>query len=316
MSFRKTFRVRWADVDLNGHMRNTAYIEYAIEARLAYLAERGVDAQALAAAGVGPVAQRDELTYRKELRFQEPFTVTVELAGLSEDGSRARFYNEFRRADGALAATVVSEGVWLDLRRRKPTPLPEALNRVLEGMPRTADFEILGGPARADEEASIRALVERLGLTPHPEGGFFRETWRPALSVTHPAVDGDARRAAGTAIEWLMPVGDFSAFHRVRRTDEVYHLYAGGPVELHLIHEDGTYERRLLTTDLASGTPTTTVEAGCWQAFRVAPGGRRAFGGCTVAPGFDYADFELPPAADLIRLFPQHERIIRELTRR
>lgn len=171
------------------------------------------------------------------------------------------------------------------------------------------------GQTRVPDE--INALVARLGLVPHPEGGFYRETYRSPLRVAHPAVPSatDSTRAAGTAIEWLLPAGEFSAFHRVRWTDEVYHLYAGDAIELHLIHLDRRYERRVLTTDLDTGVPTTTVAAGCWQAFRLVAGGRWAFGGCTVAPGFDFADFELPTTAQLLESFPEHEAIIRQLTR-
>jgi len=164
----------------------------------------------------------------------------------------------------------------------------------------------------------VRDLVERLGLEPHPEGGFFREVYRAALDVTHSAVPAgkDPRRSAATHIYFLFPADDFSAFHRVVPSDEIWHLYAGDPLDLHLIHESGTYERRRLTADLEVGEPMTVVEAGCWQAARVSSGGAWSLGGCTVAPGFDFADFEMPPAADIVRRHPEHEGIVRELTRR
>lgn len=163
----------------------------------------------------------------------------------------------------------------------------------------------------------VQEIVDRLGLAPHPEGGFFREVYRAGLAIDHPGIEsGSTRRSAATHIYFLLPAGDFSAFHRVVPSDEIWHLYAGDPLELHLIHADGRYERRLLTADLSVGEPETVVEAGCWQAARVAPGGAWALGGCTVAPGFDFADFEMPPAEELLRLHPEHEAIVRELTRR
>lgn len=173
-------------------------------------------------------------------------------------------------------------------------------------------------PARREAlPPQARAIVERLGLAPHPEGGFFREVYRAGLEIDHPALPaGAARRAAATHIYFLLPADDFSAFHRVIPSDEVWHLYAGSPLELHLIHADGGYERRVLTTDLAAGEPMAVVEAGCWQAARVAPGGAWSLGGCTVAPGFDFADFEMPAAAEILRDHPEHEAIVRELTRR
>ncbi len=99
-------------------------------------------------------------------------------------------------------------------------------------------------------------------------------------------------------------------------SDETWHFYEGDPLELHLIHPDGDcYELRLLTADLDRGTPQTTVLAGSWQAARVAVDGQWSLGGCTVAPGFDFADFELPAAATIIAAHPAHETIIRALTR-
>lgn len=171
-------------------------------------------------------------------------------------------------------------------------------------------------------DREVREIVRRFGLESHPEGGFYREVYRAALDVTHPAIsDGsDAQRSAATHIYFLFPADDFSAFHRVVPSDEIWHLYAGDPLELHLIHADGRYEERRLTTDLESllegGEPTTTVEAGCWQAARVAPGGAWSFGGCTVAPGFDFDDFEMPPADEILREHPDHEAVVRVLTKR
>lgn len=164
----------------------------------------------------------------------------------------------------------------------------------------------------------IRRIVERFELIPHPEGGFYRETYRADMRIRHPGVGAgeDATRSAGTHIYYLFPADDFSAFHRVTRSDEIWHLYAGDDIEIHVIHEDGRYEKRVLSTDLAKGEPATLVPAGAWQAARCAPGGRYSFGGCTVAPGFEFADFEMPPGDDIVARHPQHEAIIRELTKR
>ncbi len=170
---------------------------------------------------------------------------------------------------------------------------------------------------------AVRRIIERFGLAPHPEGGFYREVYRADLALVHPGIpDGSEsrERSASTAIYFLLPEGEISAFHRVRWTDEVWHLYAGGPLELHLIHEDGRYERRLLSGDPAAAGreagPMAVVEAGCWQAARPAPGAGYAFGGCTVAPGFDFADFELPAADELVARLPEHDAVIRALARR
>lgn len=170
-----------------------------------------------------------------------------------------------------------------------------------------------GPPDRHSSE--VRRLIERLGLAPHPEGGFYREVYRSELEVEHPALPDGARRAAGTHIYFLLPAGDRSAFHRVRASDEIWHLYAGGPLELHLIHPDGRHEERLLASDLERGEPVAIVPAGAWQAARPAPGTPWALAGATVAPGFDFADFDLPPAEELARRFPEHEELVLELGR-
>jgi predicted cupin superfamily sugar epimerase len=165
---------------------------------------------------------------------------------------------------------------------------------------------------------AVKRLVERFELTPHPEGGYFREVFRSALTVDSSRGDGArlVRRSGGTLIYFLLAERDFSAFHRVLGADEIWHLYAGGPLELHTIDLGGEHRARELTAALEHGEPTGVVPAGWWQAARLARGAAWAFCGCTVAPGFEFADFEMPPAADLVGAYPGHERVIRELTRR
>jgi hypothetical protein len=137
------------------------------------------------------------------------------------------------------------------------------------------------------------------------------------VRLDHPEIPAgvEPSRAAGSLIYFLLAGKDFSAFHRVKWTDEIWHLYAGGPLELHTIDARGRYTRRVLTTDLEQGEPTALVPAGGWQAARLAPGVEWALGGCTVSPGFEFADFEMPPAAELVAAHPAHAAIIRELTR-
>ncbi|MBN1239939.1 MAG: cupin domain-containing protein [Gammaproteobacteria bacterium] len=163
----------------------------------------------------------------------------------------------------------------------------------------------------------VDELVRRLGLSPHPEGGFYREIYRSEVQIDHPGIpDGrERRRRAGTLIYFLLAEGHFSAFHRVRCSDEIWHLYAGGPLELHIIDTAGARGSRTLTTDVFSGEPTAVVDAGCWQAARLAPGAKWALAGCTVSPGFEFDDFDMPPREKLLREHPSHAEIIRELTR-
>lgn len=166
-------------------------------------------------------------------------------------------------------------------------------------------------------DTAVQRIVERFGLEPHPEGGYFREVYRSEVVLDHPAIPEElpAQRCGGSLIYFLLGREDFSAFHRVRWTDEIWHLYAGGPMELHLLSETGDYSMRLLSSDIEHGEPTTVIPAGCWQAARPAPETEWAFGGCTVAPGFEFADFEMPPREQLALRFPEHAAIIAELTR-
>jgi predicted cupin superfamily sugar epimerase len=147
----------------------------------------------------------------------------------------------------------------------------------------------------------------------HPEGGHYRETFRaPALPFELP---GRGARSASTAVYFLLEGGDFSAFHRVR-SDEVWHHYAGVPVELHTLDAERGHERVVLGADIARGErPQHVVLAGVCQAARLTVPGF-ALCGCTVAPGFDFADFDLPPRAELASEFPPHAELIKLLTRR
>jgi predicted cupin superfamily sugar epimerase len=162
--------------------------------------------------------------------------------------------------------------------------------------------------------SSALAVVEQLGLGPHPEGGHFAETFRSALGVASAAHSSE--RSASTAIYFLLATDEFSAFHRVR-SDEVWHRYAGDVLELHSIDDQGRHERRLLGTDLVWGErPQIVIPAGVWQAARPMRGpSGYVLVGCTVAPGFEFADFEMPERDELVRRYPEHRRVIEELTR-
>ena len=164
---------------------------------------------------------------------------------------------------------------------------------------------------------SVEQLVEQLGLQPHPEGGYYREVFRASTTVEHPGIPAgeDARRCGGSLIYYLLEPGDFSAFHRVRWTDEIWHFYAGGPIELHTIDDSGTHSFATIHNSLGKTEPTFVVPAGHWQAARLADDYGWALCGCTVAPGFEFADYEMPSRAELQRRFPAHAAIIETLTR-
>jgi uncharacterized protein len=143
--------------------------------------------------------------------------------------------------------------------------------------------------------------IRRLGLEPHPEGGFYRETFRASERVTRP--DGRTR-SASTAIFYLLPADQWSAWHRVA-SDEVWHHYEGAPLHLYRLGAPAVV--------LGPELPQTVVPAGVWQAAE--PLGGAVLCGCTVAPGFDFEDFELASAPALLRAFPGDAELIKRLLR-
>jgi len=154
-----------------------------------------------------------------------------------------------------------------------------------------------------------QAIVDALELTAHPEGGFYREVFRFPLLVSAPPRE----RPASTAIYFLLAAGGFSALHRVS-SDEVWHHYDGGPLELHTIDAAGAHAVSILGRRLALGErPQRVVPAGVWQA--ALPVGQFALCGCTVAPGFEFADFEMRTREHLTGLFPGLRPLIERLTR-
>jgi hypothetical protein len=155
-----------------------------------------------------------------------------------------------------------------------------------------------------------RRVIDLLQLSPHPEGGFYRETFRSSAMVTLER----GPRAAGTCIYFLLPAGTFSALHRVS-SDEGWHHYAGDPLRIDLLDDGGRHLAVRLGDDVLAGdTPQHVVPAGAWQAATPL-GDRYSLVGCTVAPGFDFADFEMPSRTELLARFPSHAALITSVTR-
>jgi uncharacterized protein len=159
--------------------------------------------------------------------------------------------------------------------------------------------------------------IDRLGLAAHPEGGYYRVMYTAGLSLPQsalPAAFGGARHAS-TAIYFLLSGRDFSAFHRIR-SDEVWHFYSGSALTVHVLGLDGQYSRLLLGSEPESGQVFQgVVTAGCWFGASLQNATSFALVGCTVAPGFDFADFQLAKRAELAALYPQHRPLIEQLTR-
>ena len=138
--FRRTFHVGWGDMDFNGHMKNTAYLDRAADVRLMFFESRGFSVREFARLRVGPVIQREELEYFRELHLLQTVDVTLLVAGLSADGSRYRLRNEFFGDGGKKTATVTSTGGWLDHAARRLVLPPEEVARAMYGLTKTADF--------------------------------------------------------------------------------------------------------------------------------------------------------------------------------
>ncbi len=166
-------------------------------------------------------------------------------------------------------------------------------------------------------DKNARYWIEKLRLEPHPEGGYFRQTYRSEVVIAREALPAGftGARAASTAIYFLLEGRNFSAFHRLR-SDEVWHFYAGEPLMVHVIDRAGKYSSIRLGRDLDEGeVPQAVVPAGCWFASHMADWSSFAVVGCTVAPGFDFEDFEMAKREELVARYPQHGVLIERLTR-
>ena len=148
---------------------------------------------------------------------------------------------------------------------------------------------------------TAKQVQELFKLQPlEPEGGYFAETFRSPLS---------------SAIYYMLTPETFSELHRLP-TDEVFHFYLGGPVRMLQLFPDGAALEVVIGADILAGErPQVVVPAGVWQGSRVEPGAAFALLGATMAPGFDYADYEEGRRSELIGLYPDHARQIERLTR-
>lgn len=159
--------------------------------------------------------------------------------------------------------------------------------------------------------------IESLHLAPHPEGGYFRQTYRSEMTIPQTALPRGftGPRAVSTAIYFLLEGENFSAFHRLR-SDEMWHFYAGSPLTVRVIDPAGEYSSILLGGDAEGGQVfQAVVPSGCWFASHVADWKGWALVGCTVAPGFDFADFEIAKRPKLAAMYPEHRKMIQKLTR-
>jgi predicted cupin superfamily sugar epimerase len=165
-----------------------------------------------------------------------------------------------------------------------------------------------------------REIIAALHLQPHPiEGGFFRETYRSEGSIPDaalpPLYQSRGGRSLGTAIYYLLTRETFSEMHRLP-TEEVFHVYLGGPARMLQLSPDGASREVVLGTDILAGhEPQVVVPAGVWQGTCLEPGVDFILLGATMAPGFDYADYESGAREELVARYPSHSGQITRLTR-
>jgi predicted cupin superfamily sugar epimerase len=155
-------------------------------------------------------------------------------------------------------------------------------------------------------------IIKKLNLSKHVEGGHFKRTYQSSFKIHSP--NGD--RLINTAIYYLLESHDFSCWHRLK-SDEIWHYYAGSDLVIHQINDQGILFSTLLGNLLINtdAQPQRIVPAGNWFAAEVLVGESFTLLGCTVAPGFEYEDFEIADKENLIKQYPQHENIILKLTK-
>jgi len=165
--------------------------------------------------------------------------------------------------------------------------------------------------------STAQEWIRRLALQPHPEGGWYREAYRSGDRIPADALparyDGD--RAVATSIYFLLEAGQFSAFHRLA-SDELWFLHAGGPMRVWMIDADGVLTDVVLGADPDAGhVLQVAIPRDVWFAARPEGDASYALVGCVVAPGFEFADFQLATRDSLAAHFPQHAELIGSLTR-
>ena len=141
--FSRAFAVKWADLDTNGHLRYSVYVDYAVDTQFRSLENYGYTPKRLMDLGFGPIILRMETRYSHEVTFDETVTDTFKMAGMSPDGARWLSRHDIIKPDGNTAATIKLEGVWLNVHTRQAIVPPPDLLEILNSLPRTENFETL-----------------------------------------------------------------------------------------------------------------------------------------------------------------------------
>ena len=164
---------------------------------------------------------------------------------------------------------------------------------------------------------TVEEIISQLNLKPHPEGGFFAETYRSDELIPENILPERyiGERSFGTCIYYLLTTDTFSAMHRIK-SDEIFHFYSGDPVEMLQLYPDGTSKVVILGHDIKNGmNPQVIVSEGVWQGARLVKGGKYALLGTTVSPGFEFEDFEVGIREMLVEAYPEQREMVISLTR-
>jgi predicted cupin superfamily sugar epimerase len=164
-------------------------------------------------------------------------------------------------------------------------------------------------------EKEVRQIIENFNMKPHPEGGYYTENYRSKIFVAEKNLPESfpGRRSISTSIMYLLPQGTFSSFHRLIQ-DEIWYYHAGEGPEIHCIFSDHSYKKIKMGTGIVKEEyPQVIIPAGTF--FAASAPANFAFCGCVVTPGFDFADLDMPGASQLIKMFPEHEKLIRKYSR-
>lgn len=152
--------------------------------------------------------------------------------------------------------------------------------------------------------------IKHLSLQPHPEGGFYKEVFRSGIAVNR----GSIVRQACTSIYYLLEGKDYSGFHRLA-SDEIWYFHKGAPLCIHVINETGDYYSYELS-DTSTGNLSVVIEAGLWFAAEIPSSESFTLVSCAVAPGFEFAEFEMAELGVMRKLYPQHIDLLKRLCRK
>jgi len=159
-------------------------------------------------------------------------------------------------------------------------------------------------------------LIKSLNLVPHPEGGYFKETYQSEDIVSGlPDRYQGQSRSSGTSIYYLLKGNQYSAFHKIQ-SDEIWHFYEGSPLKIYVIDHNGKLNIHLLGNDINNGgNYQIVIKHNQWFAAQPIEQKGYTLMGCTVSPGFDYTDFQLAKRNELLEKYPEHHSLIMEFTR-